>query len=138
MKSKEKKALELAKKVHQGQFYGKKPYTFHLLKVYKLLKTVTKDEDILCAALLHDCIEDSKVDYNQIKKEFGQRVADLVKEVTKDKSRVKEGEFHIKTKDAFIIKLADMLHNLSGDKKGYFEKKVRSMKQICCELIEKR
>ena len=138
MNKKEKKAWALAKKAHKGQKYGKKPYTNHILKVYKILKTVTKDEDILCAALLHDCVEDTQVDYNQIKKEFGKRVADLVQEVTKDKSRSKDGEFHIKTKDAFIIKLADMVHNLSGEKKGYFEKKVKSLNQICCELGAKK
>ena len=57
---------------------GKSYYKAHLLQVLDTIQLVTDDEDIHCAAVLHDNIEDTYVTYDMIKHDFGQRVADLV------------------------------------------------------------
>lgn len=48
---------------------------------------LTNDEEILAAALLHDTIEDTGVTYEDLKQEFGTRVADLVLAESEDKSK---------------------------------------------------
>ena len=74
---------------------------------------------MVIAALLHDAIEDQEVPYELITREFGKRVADVVKQVTDDKTLPKEvrKEKQIKTAskksiDAKIIKLADKTSNM--------------------------
>ena len=123
MEKKERMAFMLAQEAHKGQIRkGKnKDYITHPIKVYKILKGVTKDKDVLCAALLHDVIEDTRFNYEALKKKFGKRVADIVLEVTKDK----KGNFNIKTKEGLMVKLADMLHNIHDNKdKDYLKKKI--------------
>ena len=50
-----------------------------------------RDEATLCAALLHDTIEDTRTDYDDLESRFGKEVADLVAAMTKD-MRLPEGE----------------------------------------------
>jgi guanosine-3',5'-bis(diphosphate) 3'-pyrophosphohydrolase len=100
---------------------AQEPYINHPLEVASLVAEAThgKDPDLVIAALLHDAIEDCEVPYELIAREFGERVASLVKEVTDDKTLAKEErkEEQIKTagkksKDAKLIKLADKTSNL--------------------------
>ena len=82
------KAITFAACAHHGQFRKGTdiPYIIHPLTVYEICKNLTNNEDYLIVALLHDTIEDTNVTYEQIKKEFGQEVADIVDLVTlKDK-----------------------------------------------------
>lgn len=66
---------------------AKTPYINHPLNVAKILTNVgVINKSVLAAALLHDTIEDCGVTYDQIFAEFGQTVADLVRECTDDKS----------------------------------------------------
>ena len=94
----------------------------------ELVKQYTTDEDLLCAALLHDtledCYEDPEVGYIELKDIFGKRVADLVYELTSDGDEIDDsyegdkGEYltdkmiHMSS-DALTIKLADRLQNIS-------------------------
>ena len=122
-------AFALAQQAHKGQLRkGKnKDYITHPIKVYKILKGLTDKEDVLCAALLHDVIEDTKYTYNDLKKKFGKRVADIVMEVTKDK----KGNFNIKTKEGLVVKLADMLHNIHNNReKTYLRKKIKFVERL--------
>lgn len=54
------------------------PYIVHPLETALIASMLTNDEEILAAALLHDTIEDTDVTYEDLKQEFGTRVADLV------------------------------------------------------------
>ncbi len=122
-------ALNLAKKMHinQKRKYSGKPYIVHPLKVMNILLEVTQDKEILQAALLHDTIEDTPLTYKKIRFKFGKRVADLVQEVTNDNN----GNPKIKTREGLMIKLADMLHNISDNKdKRYIRKKIRFIENI--------
>lgn len=97
------------------------PYINHPLHVAKLLtNSGVTDVNVIMAGLLHDTIEDTKTTYEELCKEFGQKVADIVKECSDDKSlskidRKKLQIIHAKhaSKEAKAVKLADKLSNLS-------------------------
>ena len=74
------KAIVFAAKAHQGvERRGKGfPYIAHPLEAMAIVATMTNDQELLAAACLHDVLEDTDVTYEELKKEFGQRVADLV------------------------------------------------------------
>ena len=83
-------------------------------KVYKILMTITKDENILCAGLLHDTLEDTKTTYNELVETFGNDIADLVMEVTHEGTKHKGYCFpRLKTQRGIILKFADRLSNIS-------------------------
>jgi GTP pyrophosphokinase len=101
------------------------PYIIHPLAVAEILVQLEMDGDTICAGLLHDTLEDTTAEYEQLKERFGVEVADLVEGVTKieilktDNKSVQESEtirkmFFAMSKDArvIIIKLADKLHNM--------------------------
>ena len=98
------------------------PYINHPIEVANLLSDAgITDVDILCAAVLHDTIEDCGVTYDQICEKFGKRVADFIKECSDDKSlskveRKKQQIEHAKTisTGAKLIKSADKLSNIKG------------------------
>src|SRR5271163_1747455 len=71
---------------------AKEPYINHLLEVATLVAEATEGQDpnLVSAALLHDAIEDCEVPRELIAETFGTDVADLVAEVTDDKTLPKE------------------------------------------------
>ena len=106
---------------------GKTLYWVHLQQVVENLKTIgIKDKEILCAGWLHDTIEDTDTDYDDLKKEFGDRVARIVAQVTKDKSlpeKEREQKFcdRLTTAswEAQAIKLCDLWANLADLESAY-------------------
>ena len=121
------KAYEFANKNHEGQYRKSgEPYIIHPLEVAYILTTIGLDEATICAALLHDVVEDTPVTHEDLCKEFGEEIANLVDGVTKlgkiqEYSTVKEQQvedyrkmFLAMGKDirVILIKLADRLHNL--------------------------
>jgi len=99
---------------------AQEPYLNHLIEVAFLVSEATNGArpDLVIAALLHDAIEDCEVPYELIAREFGKKVAELVQEVTDDKSLPKEVRkaeqiktARHKSKGAKIIKLADKTSN---------------------------
>ena len=111
------KAYDFAKEKHKDQKddLGKDYFETHLLKVYDILKNVTKDENVLSAGLLHDTIEDTNTTYKELIKEFGEIIADLVNEVTNEGEADEKGFYfpRLKSKEAILIKFADRLSNIS-------------------------
>ena len=99
----------------------KSPYINHPIGVANLLADVgVRDLGVLQAALLHDTVEDTATTFAELELVFGKDVADLVREVTDDKSlpkdqRKREQVRHASqtTSRARLVKLADKLHNLS-------------------------
>ena len=98
---------------------NKEPYINHLIEVADLVSAAGADEDTICAALLHDAIEDQRISAAQIGIDFGAHVAALVCEVTDDKSWPKaERKSHQiavapnLSHGAKLIKLADKISNL--------------------------
>ena len=80
------KAYELARELHEGQYrYSGDPYISHPVAVAEIAVGLGLDTDSICAALLHDTIEDcgELIDLPMIKKAFGEDVAHLVDGLTK-------------------------------------------------------
>ena len=110
------KALEYASEQHKGQLDDQgRPYFFaHIVQVHSIRKDVTDDEEVLCAGILHDVIEDTDTSYEDLIREFNKPIADLVRELTQQGSWETGYYFpHLKTRKAVMVKFADRLSNLS-------------------------
>lgn len=121
-----KKAYEFAKDAHQGAVRKSgEPYIQHPLNVAYILTTVYADYATICAALLHDTVEDTDVTLEDITRIFGPEISLLVNGVTKinkiNFSTENEATiaYHRKifvglSEDVrvIILKLADRLHNM--------------------------
>ncbi len=83
------KAIKFATDAHNGATRKGSdiPYILHPLEAAAIVSRLTDDKDLIIAALLHDTIEDTKITYEDIKKEFGERIANLVKNESEDKSK---------------------------------------------------
>jgi HD domain len=100
---------------------AQEPYLNHLLEVASLVTDATNgtDSNATIAALLHDVVEDTKVTAKTISDEFGTHVAEIVLEVSDDKSLPKDERKRLqvenapkKSREAKLIKLADKTSNL--------------------------
>lgn len=126
--SKIRSAYEYAAELHEGQFRlsGEK-YISHPIAVAEIVAELELDTDSVCAALLHDTVEDcaDKTDLTTLKKKFGQDVSELVDGLTKLSAFQFEDkeEAHLEnlrkmflamSKDVRVtfIKLCDRLHNM--------------------------
>ena len=119
-------AYELAYKYHDGQKRESgQPYITHPIAVAYILLELGMDTDTICAALLHDVVEDTDCTLETIQKKFGSDVAMLVNGVTKLKrvetfTKDEQKAENIRkillamSEDirVIIIKLADRLHNM--------------------------
>ncbi|MBH31895.1 MAG: (p)ppGpp synthetase [Candidatus Marinimicrobia bacterium] len=119
-------AYQYSKENHEGQTRKSgRPYFEHCLSVAQLLAEWNMDLNTIISGILHDCIEDTNSTFEEISKEFGYEVAELVEGVTKlggiefDSRREKQAENLMKmflsmAKDlrVVIIKFADRLHNM--------------------------
>ena len=76
------KAIVFAVNAHQGtERRGKGfPYIVHPMEAVEIVATMTTDQELLAAAVLHDTVEDTDVTLDDIRREFGERVAKLVEE----------------------------------------------------------
>jgi (p)ppGpp synthase/HD superfamily hydrolase len=78
-------AIALALRAHATQVRkgdGELPYVVHPVTVALILSRFTTDEDVIIAGLLHDTLEDTAVTADQLEREFGAKVRDLVQDVT--------------------------------------------------------
>ncbi len=121
-----KKTYQFCKMAHEGQFRRSgEPYYNHPFSVAEIIAELNLDDESICAALLHDTIEDTQYGYDYVKKEFGEDIANIVDGVTKlgqiDFSSKEEEQienlrkmFMAMAKDirVILIKLADRLHNM--------------------------
>ena len=117
------RAISFAHRAHQGQFRKDRvtPYAAHPMRVLMLMMRVFKVEDpeVLAAAALHDTIEDTRTDRDDLIATFGERVASYVAELSKDK-RLPDAEREDRYFDGLasaplevkLLKLGDTLDNL--------------------------
>ncbi len=120
------KAYDYAAKHHGNQCRKSgEPYIIHPLNVAYILADIGMDEATICAALLHDLVEDTDVTDEDLRKEFGDEIAEMVAGVTKLSSMMFESIEERQAEDyrkmflamgkdirVILIKLADRLHNL--------------------------
>ncbi len=146
------KALEFATVAHNGQVrkYTGEPYVNHCIEVVEILKQhgVT-DEATLCAAMLHDTVEDTEVTFQQIKNEFGHYVMRLVffvtdvveKEQGNRATRIDLNTHHItgtRYPSSLLIKCADVISNTASivERDPGFAPQYLKEKQALLEAME--
>jgi GTP diphosphokinase / guanosine-3',5'-bis(diphosphate) 3'-diphosphatase len=97
------------------------PYINHPIELAKVLANEggVSDPDVLCAALLHDTIEDTETTAEELRAAFGDAITDIVLEVTDDKALSKEDRKRLQIEhaphvshQAKLVKLADKICNL--------------------------
>ncbi len=84
------KAIRFAEVAHEGQLRKgtTRPYIVHPMEVGDIVSTMTKDEEIISAAILHDTIEDCKgITREILAEQFSERVAHIVAQESEDKSK---------------------------------------------------
>jgi (p)ppGpp synthase/HD superfamily hydrolase len=111
------KALKFATKAHAGQvrkFTGE-DYITHPVSVAAIVRSVNHTDEMVAAALLHDVVEDTPITNNEIRVEFGDKVADLVGWLT-DVGGPAANVAHIAKApaNAQSVKLADIISNTSN------------------------
>ena len=120
------KAYNLAAEKHKDQKRGSgEPYIIHPLNVAYILANIGLDDNTICAALLHDVVEDTDVTNEDLVEMFGNEIAEMVEGVTKlsnlqfatvEETQVENYRrmFLAMGKDirVILIKLADRLHNM--------------------------
>ncbi|MGH1456533.1 MAG: RelA/SpoT family protein [Alphaproteobacteria bacterium] len=120
------KAYEFAKKHHDGQFRSSgEPYYTHPVDVAQILAEMDMDVTTIVTAILHDTVEDTPVTLEDLEREFGKTVADLVNGVSK-LTRIESQTVEGKQAENFrklllamsedirvlLVKLSDRLHNM--------------------------
>ena len=80
-------AIAFAVKAHDGmrRKNGEAPYILHPLEAAVIVGTMTDDQEIISSAVLHDVVEDTDIKIEEIEKNFGSRVRELVECETEDK-----------------------------------------------------
>jgi len=119
---KEQEALEFSFQAHKGQKRKGSgvDYIAHPMTVALILAKIGVQEDVLIAGILHDIIEDTDFEKEDIKEQFGPIVAKLVEEVSEDKKlpyetrkRMAFEKISEMSREAILIKAADTLANLT-------------------------
>lgn len=138
-------AREYARKAHGGQFRkdGKTPAITHMDGVVRILRDDLKVENptVLAAAYLHDTIEDTATTYPELVDQFGEAVADIVEECTRDPDTHRDAysnHFKIASPEACLIKLADRFYNLcdwNGMDRGYRPKYAAEGMEIVTRIL---
>lgn len=122
---KEEEAIRFVFKAFKGKKRSKEDIelAFHSITVGYMLKDLGCSEEVVLTGLLHDIIEDTLYDYNYIKDNYGEVIANNVFSVSEDLSIVnwrerKEkfiNDMYSKSSDIVLVELADKLHNLVSD-----------------------
>ena len=128
------RAIVFAVRAHAGiERRGKGfPYIVHPMEAVEIVATITPDQELLAAAVLHDTVEDTDVTIEQIRAEFGDRVAALVASESEDKDCgvSKEESWHARKQaaidrlasaslDSKFVALGDKLSNMRAIARDY-------------------
>lgn len=130
------RAIVFAVKAHanterRGKGY---PYIVHPLEAVEIVATMTADQELLTAAVLHDTVEDTEVTVEQLKAEFGERIASLVADESDvmPEGMTEEDSWHQRKQaaidrlskashDAKMVALGDKLSNMRAIARDYDE-----------------
>lgn len=128
------RALIFAVKAHSGtERRGKGyPYIVHPLEAVEIVSTMTADQELLAAAALHDTVEDTDVTVEQLRAEFGDRIADLVADESDEMPAgvSEEDSWHSRkqaaidrlsraSREAKMVALGDKLSNMRAIARDY-------------------
>ena len=119
------KAARFAIDAHRGtERRGKAyPYILHPMEAASIVATITNDQEMLAAAILHDTVEDTEVTIGQIREMFGDRVAELVRHETaplddnltwRERKAEQVKQLENAPYDSKVVALGDKLSNMRG------------------------
>jgi hypothetical protein len=114
-------ATEAHERIDQRRKYTQQPYQVHLKAVAELVASVTDDAEMIAAAWLHDTIEDTPATFDDLEREFGLGVTNLVADLT-DVSKPSDGNRAVRkaidrdhtarsSPRAKTVKLGDLIDN---------------------------
>ncbi len=127
-------AIRFAAAAHRGQVRkgSSIPYIVHPIETSLIALTLTRDKEVIIAALLHDVIEDTGYGAKEIREAFGERVLSLVQAESENKRKgqdasatwkIRKQEFidslERKSREEKIIALSDKLSNMRATYQGY-------------------
>ena len=130
------RAIIFAVKAHAGtERRGKGfPYIIHPMEAMEIVATMTTDQKVLAAAALHDTVEDTDVTIEDLRLEFGERIASLVAQESEERPEGMSDEesWHDRKQaaidrlakaplDAKIVALGDKLSNIRAIARDYAE-----------------
>ena len=115
------KAIYFARKYHgdQKRKSGELYYT-HPLEVAYMISDYNLKTDVIVASILHDTVEDTEVSVEMIQGTFGERIAEMVDRLTRDRpdgtklsvEDILNNSYQEKDREVLLIKLFDRLHNI--------------------------
>ena len=110
------------------------PYIVHPMEAMEIVATMTADQELLAAAALHDTVEDTNVTVEQLRAEFGERIASLVADESDvmPEGMTEEASWHQRKQaaidrlakashDAKMVALGDKLSNMRAIARDYAE-----------------
>lgn len=132
------KAINYAALCHKDTFRKGKdvPYIVHPLEAMSIVASITDDQELMAAACLHDVLEDADATYDDLLKEFGKRIADIVKQESnnflpnyqnlswKEKREEMMKELRKAPLEVKIVALGDKLSNIRQIYNDYKKDKV--------------
>ena len=118
------KALAFSAKKHSNQKrkdIEESPYINHPIALANILaQRWVIDENVLCAAILHDTLEDTETTLDELRENFGEKITSIVLEVSDDKSLDKKVRKQLQidhaaslSREAKLVKLADKIANIT-------------------------
>ena len=129
------RAIAFAARAHDGAVRkgSKLPYILHPMEAAAIVGSMTDDEHLLAAALLHDVVEDAGVTLSQLEEDFGARVAALVASETEDKRE------DVPAKDSWLVRKQEAIAFLEactdpGVKMLYLGDKLSNLRSIAAGL----
>jgi (p)ppGpp synthase/HD superfamily hydrolase len=127
------KAIQFATEKHEGQLDDEGLLAInHPIQTAILISLVAIDDhNLIAAAYLHDTLEDTNTTYDELVKEFGTDIADLVNEVTHEGTKDAHGYYfpRLATQRGIMLKFADRLSNLSRMNSWNKERKAQYLKR---------
>ena len=115
------KAIYWARKYHGDQKRKSgEPYYSHPLEVAYMISEYKLKTDVIVTSILHDIVEDTEVTVEMIQGTFGDRIAEMVNRLTRDRpdgtklsvEEILNNTYRLKDKEVLLIKLFDRLHNI--------------------------
>ncbi len=111
------------------------PYIVHPMEAVEIVATMTPDQEMLAAAILHDTVEDTDVTAEEIRREFGDRIADMVvsesdvftpgvseEESWRSRKQAAIDRLGRASRDSKMVALGDKLSNMRAIARDYNEK----------------
>ena len=126
-------AVKFAVEAHHGTERRAKgyPYIIHPMEAVCIVATMTNDQEMLAAAILHDTVEDTDVTIEQIRERFGERVAKLVEFETapdsetmtwREKKTAQVAKLASAPYESKVVAIGDKLSNMRGIALDYHQK----------------